>query len=68
MCGRKFAAASTIARAVEHALVRVGESITASAGTVIIALLTLLLASFGIYHDLGIPLAIGVADDAARSV
>jgi RND superfamily putative drug exporter len=46
---------------VEHALVRVGESITASAGTVILALLTLLLASFGIYHDLGIPLAIGVA-------
>jgi putative drug exporter of the RND superfamily len=48
-------------KAVEHALVRVGESITASAATVIIALLTLLLASFGIYHDLGIPLAIGVA-------
>ncbi len=47
--------------AVEHALVRVGESITASAATVIIALLTLLLASFGIYHDLGVPLAIGVA-------
>jgi RND superfamily putative drug exporter len=47
--------------AVEYALVRVGESITASAGTVILALLTLLLASFGIYHDLGIPLAIGVA-------
>ena len=47
--------------AVEHALVRVGESISASAGTVILAVLTLLLASFGIYHDLGIPLAIGVA-------
>src|SRR5580693_247718 len=47
--------------AVELALVRVGESITASAATVILALLTLLLASFGIYHDLGIPLAIGVA-------
>ena len=47
--------------AVERALVRVGESITASAGTVILALLTLLLASFGIYHDLGIPLAIGIA-------
>ena len=46
--------------AVEHALVRVGESITASAGTVILALLTLLLASFGIYRDLGVPLAIGV--------
>ena len=47
--------------AVEHALVRVGESISASAGTVIFALLSLLLASFGIYEDLGIPLALGVA-------
>ncbi|HWF25391.1 MAG TPA: MMPL family transporter [Solirubrobacteraceae bacterium] len=47
--------------AVERALIRVGESITASAGTVILAVLTLLFASFGIYHDLGIPLAIGVA-------
>lgn len=47
--------------AVERALVRVGESITASAGTVILALLTLTLASFGIYRDLGVPLAIGVA-------
>jgi putative drug exporter of the RND superfamily len=47
--------------AVRHALVRVGESISASAGTVILALLTLLLASFGIYHDLGAPLAVGMA-------
>jgi putative drug exporter of the RND superfamily len=47
--------------AVAHALVRVGESISASAGTVILALLTLLLASFGIYKDLGVPLAVGVA-------
>ncbi|MHB8491072.1 MAG: MMPL family transporter [Solirubrobacteraceae bacterium] len=47
--------------AVVRALVRVGESISASAGTVIIALLTLLLASFGLYHDLGAPLAVGVA-------
>ena len=47
--------------AVERALVRVGESITGSAGTVIIALLTLLFASFGLYHDLGVPLAIGMA-------
>ena len=39
----------------------VGESITASAGTVMLALLTLLFASFGIYHDLGVPLAIGIA-------
>ncbi len=47
--------------AVSLAIERVGESITASAGTVVIALLTLTLASFGIYHDLGIPLAIGIA-------
>jgi RND superfamily putative drug exporter len=47
--------------AVERAVTRVGESITASAGTVILALLTLLFASFGIYHDLGVPLAIGIA-------
>ncbi len=48
-------------QAVAVALARVGESITASAGTVIFALLTLLLASFGLYHDLGVPLALGVA-------
>ena len=47
--------------AVARAVFRVGESISASAGTVILALLTLLFASFGIYHDLGVPLAIGVA-------
>jgi putative drug exporter of the RND superfamily len=47
--------------AVVRALVRVGESISASAGTVILALLTLLLATFGLYHDLGIPLAVGMA-------
>jgi putative drug exporter of the RND superfamily len=46
--------------AVVRALVRVGESITASAGTVILALLTLLLATFGLYHDLGLPLAVGM--------
>jgi len=47
--------------AVAASLARVGESITASAGTVIAALLTLLLASFTMYHDLAIPLAVGVA-------
>ena len=47
--------------AIAHALTRVGESISASAATVILALLTLLLASFGLYHDLGVPLALGVA-------
>ncbi len=47
--------------AVRRGIVRVGESISASAGTVILALLTLLLASFGFYHDLGLPLAVGMA-------
>jgi RND superfamily putative drug exporter len=47
--------------AVSRAVVRVGVSITASAGTVILALLTLLLAGFGLYHDLAIPLALGIA-------
>jgi RND superfamily putative drug exporter len=46
--------------AVRRGIVRVGESISASAGTVILALLTLLLATFGLYHDLGVPLAIGM--------
>ncbi len=47
--------------AVIRGVERIGESITASAGTVILALLSLLIASFGIYHDLGAPLAIGIA-------
>jgi len=47
--------------AVRHALVRVGESISASAATVVLALLTLLFASFGFYKDLGVPLAVGMA-------
>jgi RND superfamily putative drug exporter len=46
--------------AVAVSVQRVGESITASAATVIVALLSLTLASFGIYHDLGVPLAVGV--------
>ena len=47
--------------AVTHAMSRVGESITFSAATVIAALLTLLLATFGLYSSLGAPLAIGIA-------
>jgi RND superfamily putative drug exporter len=47
--------------AVVSALTKVGESITFSAFTVIAALLSLLFASFEIYSDLGIPLAIGIA-------
>ena len=48
------------ADAVVAALAHVGESVAYSALTVIAALLTLLLASFGIYRDLGPALAIGV--------
>ena len=47
--------------AVTRALARVGESITFSAATVIAALLTLLLATFGLYSSLGAPLAIALA-------
>ena len=47
--------------AIISALTRVGESITGSAGTVILALLTLLFAGFGLYHVLAVPLALGVA-------
>lgn len=47
--------------AIIRGLSRVGESITFSAATVIAALLSLLLASFEIYSDLGVPLAIGIA-------
>ena len=46
--------------AVVRSVARVGESITFSAGTVIAALLSLLAASFGMYADLGVPLAIGI--------
>jgi RND superfamily putative drug exporter len=46
--------------AVSHAVSRVGESITFSAATVIVALLALLLATFGVYSSLGAPLAIGI--------
>lgn len=51
----------SVHEAVAHAMARVGESISASAATVIVALLSLLFASFGIYHTLGVPLAIGMA-------
>jgi RND superfamily putative drug exporter len=46
--------------AVVSALTKVGESITFSAATVIAALLSLLFATFQIYSNLGIPLAIGI--------
>jgi RND superfamily putative drug exporter len=47
--------------AVTRALARVGESITFSAATVIAALLTMLLATFGLYSSIGAPLAIALA-------
>jgi putative drug exporter of the RND superfamily len=47
--------------AVARAMARVGESITFSAATVIAALLTLLLATYGLYSSLGAPLAIALA-------
>jgi putative drug exporter of the RND superfamily len=46
--------------AVRAAVARVGETITFSALTVIVALLSLLFATFQIYSELGIPLAIGI--------
>jgi putative drug exporter of the RND superfamily len=46
--------------AVRAAVTRVGETITFSALTVIAALLSLLFATFQIYSQLGIPLAIGI--------
>jgi RND superfamily putative drug exporter len=46
--------------AVAYSVSRVGESISFSAGTVIAALLSLLLATFGLYQSLGAPLAIGI--------
>ena len=47
--------------AIERAARYVGESITSSGGTVIVALLCLALASFGLYSGLGPALALGVA-------
>jgi putative drug exporter of the RND superfamily len=46
--------------AVRAGVTRVGETITFSALTVIAALLSLLVATFQIYSELGIPLAIGI--------
>ncbi len=56
----EMAEGSTPHRAIEAAGRHVGESITFSAGTVIVALLTLLLATFGLYSGLGPALALGV--------
>ncbi len=48
-------------QAIVESVTRVGESISASAATVIAAMLTLLLASFSFYSDLAWPFAIAVA-------
>jgi RND superfamily putative drug exporter len=47
--------------AIVSAVTKVGESITFSAATVIAAVLTLLLATFSFYADLGLPFAIAIA-------
>ncbi len=47
--------------AIVRSVTRVGESVTFSAATVIAAVLTLLLASFSFYSDLGVPFAIAIA-------
>ncbi len=47
-------------RAITTSVTRVGESITFSAATVIAAVLTLLVASFPFYSDLGVPFAIAI--------
>jgi RND superfamily putative drug exporter len=46
--------------AIVTSVTKVGESVTFSAATVIAAVLTLLLASFSFYSDLGIPFAIAI--------
>jgi RND superfamily putative drug exporter len=59
--GRDLARPRQPARdAIVTSVTRVGESITFSAGTVIAAVLTLLLASFPFYSDLGVPFAIAI--------
>ncbi|HEY2549584.1 MAG TPA: MMPL family transporter [Streptosporangiaceae bacterium] len=47
-------------QALVHSVIRVGESVTFSAATVIAAVLTLLVASFPFYSNLGIPFAIAI--------
>jgi RND superfamily putative drug exporter len=46
--------------AIVRSVTKVGEAITFSAATVIVALLTLLFATFSFYSNLGVPLAIGI--------
>jgi putative drug exporter of the RND superfamily len=46
--------------AIVESVTKVGESITFSAATVVAAVLTLMLASFSFYSDLGVPFAIAI--------
>ncbi len=55
-------------QAVVAAVTRVGESITFSAATVIAAVLTLLLATFAFYSDLGVPFAIAIVVTLAAAL
>jgi putative drug exporter of the RND superfamily len=57
-----------VREAIVAAIARVGEAISYSALTVVAALLTLLLASFGIYQGLGPALAIGIGVLLAASL
>ncbi len=54
--------------AVVTAVTKVGESITFSAATVVAAVLTLLLASFSFYADLGVPFAIAITVTLAAAL
>ncbi len=59
--GRDFLHPRPPARdAIVRSVTRVGESITFSAATVIVAVLTLLLATFSFYSNLGVPFAIAI--------
>ncbi|HMA37765.1 MAG TPA: MMPL family transporter [Chloroflexia bacterium] len=64
----ELARGSTPPEALVTAVARVGEAITYSALTVAAALLTLLLAPFGLYQGLGPALAIGIAVLLAASL
>jgi RND superfamily putative drug exporter len=55
-----FRARQPARESIVRSVTRVGETITFSAATVIAAVLTLLLASFAFYSDLGVPFAIAI--------
>ncbi len=61
MLGDVIHARQPAREAIVRSVTKVGESITASAATVILAMVTLLLASFPFYSNLGLPFAIAIA-------